>query len=128
MIFIIFGARVGGKGTQSNRIINDFNLKQISTGDLLRNEIKLKTEIGKKVEPIISSGSLVSDDIVNVLIEKIILENKNFKGFIFDGYPRNLSDLNKHKFISYGKGAPSQVFNTDSFSYTQLTLTTILLE
>ena len=93
MNLIIFGSPGAGKGTQSNKIINDFDLKQVSTGDLLRNEIKHHTDIGKKVESIIANGNLVSDDIVNILIEKIISEHKNSKGFIFDGYPRTLSQV-----------------------------------
>ena len=77
MNIIIFGPPGGGKGTQSNNIVNDFDLKQISTGSLLRNEIKLQTELGKKVESQIIAGELVSDKIVNMLIEKIIFGSKN---------------------------------------------------
>ena len=90
MNIIIFGPPGGGKGTQSNNIVNDFDLKQISTGSLLRNEIKLQTELGKKVESQIIAGELVSDKIVNMLIEKIIFGSKNFNKIIFDGYPRTL--------------------------------------
>ena len=93
MNLIMFGSPGAGKGTQSNMIINDFDLKQISTGDLLRNEIKLQTNIGKKVESIISSGGLVSDDIVNSLIENNISYHNNFKGLIFDGYPRTIPQV-----------------------------------
>ena len=93
MNLIMFGSPGAGKGTQSNMIINDFDLKQVSTGDLLRNEIKLQTNIGKKAEPIISSGGLVSDDIVNSLIEKNISYHNNFKGLIFYGYPRTIPQV-----------------------------------
>ena len=65
MNLIIFGPPGAGKGTQSNKIANDFGLKQISTGDLLRNEIKLQTSLGKNVESIINKGKLVSDQIIN---------------------------------------------------------------
>ena len=93
MNLIIFGPPGAGKGTQSNNIVNDFDLKQVSTGDLLRNEIKLQTDLGKKIESIINNGELVSDDVVNTLIEKIILDSNNFNRLIFDGYPRTLSQV-----------------------------------
>jgi len=93
MNLIIFGPPGAGKGTQSNNIINNFDLKQVSTGDLLRSEIKIQTELGKKIESIISSGELVSDDVVNSLIRKIISDPKNFNRLIFDGYPRTISQV-----------------------------------
>ena len=93
MNIIIFGPPGAGKGTQSNNIVNDFELKQVSTGDLLRNEIKLQTDLGKKIESIINNGKLVSDDIVNTLIEKVISDPNNFNRLIFDGYPRSISQI-----------------------------------
>ena len=93
MNVIIFGPPGAGKGTQSNKIINDFDLKQISTGDLLRNEIKLQTNLGKKVESVINSGELVSDKIISNLIEMIVSDQKFFNRLIFDGYPRTLSQI-----------------------------------
>ena len=93
MNLIIFGPPGAGKSTQSNNIINDFDLKQVATGDLLRNEIKLQTDLGKKIESIIDNGELVSDDVVNVLIEKIISDPNNFNRLIFDGYPRTISQI-----------------------------------
>tara|TARA_B100002003_G_scaffold219731_1_gene221605 strand:+ start:141 stop:707 length:567 start_codon:yes stop_codon:yes gene_type:complete len=63
----------------------------VSTGDLLRSEIKIQTDLGKKIESIINSGKLVSDDVVNTLIRKIISDPKNFNRLIFDGYPRTIS-------------------------------------
>ena len=90
MNIVIFGPPGAGKGTQSNFIVNKFNLHQLSTGELLRKEIKDKTELGLKISTIINSGNLVSDDIVGKLIEDYIL-NKDYKSrLIFDGYPRNL--------------------------------------
>ena len=71
MNLIILGPPGAGKGTQSNNIAKDFNLKQVSTGDLLRDEIKLQTILGKKIELIIANGEFVPDEIVNTLIEKI---------------------------------------------------------
>ena len=90
MNIVIFGPPGAGKGTQSKFIVNKFNLIQLSTGDLLRNEIKNKTPLGSKISSTINSGELVSDKIVNDLIEKFI-SNDNYKNkIIFDGYPRSL--------------------------------------
>ena len=93
MNLILLGPPGAGKGTQSKRVSKNFNLIQISTGDLLRNEIKLETELGKEIESLINYGSLISDNIVNKLIEKTILNHKNFNKFIFDGYPRTIPQI-----------------------------------
>ena len=90
MNIVIFGPPGAGKGTQSKFIVNKYNLHQLSTGDLLRKEIKNKTKLGSEISSIINSGELVSDKIVSNLIEKFI-SNDNFKNkIIFDGYPRTL--------------------------------------
>ncbi len=90
MNIVIFGPPGAGKGTQSNLIVEKFNLHQLSTGALLRKEIKNKTDLGLQISSIINSGNLVSDNIVGDLIEKH-LSNKIYKNrLIFDGYPRNL--------------------------------------
>ena len=90
MNIVIFGPPGAGKGTQSNFIVKKFNLHQLSTGELLRKEIKENTNLGQKISSIISKGNLVSDDIVGNLIE-LHVSNENFKNrLIFDGYPRNL--------------------------------------
>ena len=68
-----------------------FKLHQLSTGELLREEIKKKTELGAKISSIISSGDLVSDKIVSKLIEKFISKKEYQNRIIFDGYPRNLA-------------------------------------
>ena len=90
MNIIIFGPPGAGKGTQSKFIVDKYNLHQLSTGDLLREEIKNKTELGSKISSIINSGELVSDTIVTNLIEKFISNNEYKNKIIFDGYPRNL--------------------------------------
>ena len=101
MNIVIFGPPGAGKGTQSKFIVNKFNLYQLSTGDLLRNEIKNKTQLGSKISSIINSGELVSDEIVGNLIEKFISNDSYKNKIIFDGYPRtliqarNLDDLLK---------------------------------
>ena len=90
MNIIIFGPPGAGKGTQSKFIVNKFNLHQLSTGDLLRNEIKNKTKLGSEISSIMNSGELVSDKIVNELIEKFVSNNVYKDKIIFDGYPRTL--------------------------------------
>ena len=90
MNIVIFGPPGAGKGTQSKFIVNKYNLHQLSTGDLLRKEIKNKTKLGSEISSIINSGELVSDKIVSNLIEKFV-SNDSFKNkIIFDGYPRTL--------------------------------------
>ena len=91
MNVIIFGPPGAGKGTQAQNLVKKFNLYQLSTGDLLRSEIKKKTEIGKKIEQIVAQGDFVTDDIVNELLKKFIT-NYNYRNkIIFDGYPRNIN-------------------------------------
>ena len=91
MNVVIFGPPGAGKGTQAQYIVKKFNLHQVSTGDLLRTEIKNKSEIGKEIDEIISKGDFATDDIVNKLIKKIIFDIQKKNKLIFDGYPRSLS-------------------------------------
>jgi len=91
MNIVIFGPPGAGKGTQSNLIAKKYNLYQLSTGELLRNEIKNSTKLGKNISSIINSGNLVSNDIVSDLIEKYISNEIYRERLIFDGYPRNLA-------------------------------------
>jgi adenylate kinase len=90
MNLIIFGPPGAGKGTQAYFIVNKYNLQQLSTGAVLRNEIKNETELGTKISSIINSGTLVSDDIVKKLVENFISDSDYKDRLIFDGYPRNL--------------------------------------
>ena len=108
MNIILFGPPGAGKGTQANLIIKEFNLVQISSGDLLRDEILKKTNLGKKIEVIINSGDLVSDHIVNELLEEKISDKRNQNRLIFDGYPRNLSQIKflKQLLIKYNQKIP----------------------
>ena len=91
MNVIIFGPPGAGKGTQAHNIVEKFNLFQVSTGDLLRNEVKNKTDIGKDIENIISKGDFATDEIVNDLIKNVIFDPLKKNKLIFDGYPRSLS-------------------------------------
>lgn len=84
----LFGPPGAGKGTQSERLVKDFKLFYISTGDLLRKEIANETKLGLEAKSIIASGELVSDEIIVQIIEKTIKENQSSKGFLFDGFPR----------------------------------------
>jgi len=88
---LIFGPPGAGKGTQALNIAKKFNLYQVSTGDLLRKEVKNKTIIGMYIENIISKGDFATDEIVNELIKNIVDDSQRKNKLIFDGYPRSLS-------------------------------------
>ena len=91
MNIILFGPPGAGKGTQSKYLVNKLNNFQVSTGDILREEIKKNTAIGQKIKNSMNEGKFVCDEIVNALIEKIIYDPQKKDKFIFDGYPRSLS-------------------------------------
>ena len=91
MNIILFGPPGAGKGTQSKYLVDKLNNFQISTGDILRDEIKKNSDIGKQITSDMNEGIFVSDDIVNKLIEKLIFDPQKKDRFIFDGYPRSLS-------------------------------------
>ena len=74
MNVIIFGPPGAGKGTQALNIVNKFNLHQVSTGEILRNEVKKQTSIGKDIENIISKGGFATDEIVNQLIKNLVFD------------------------------------------------------
>ena len=91
MNIILFGPPGAGKGTQSKYLVNKLNAFQISTGDLLREEIKKNSDIGKAITNDMSDGNFVSDEIVNNLIQNFVFDPKKKNKLIFDGYPRTLS-------------------------------------
>ena len=91
MNVVIFGPPGAGKGTQAQNIVKKFKLHQISTGDLLRNEVKNRTNIGKDIEDTISKGDFATDEIVNELIKIAICDPAKKNKLIFDGYPRSLN-------------------------------------
>ena len=88
---ILFGPPGAGKGTQAKHLIKQLNSFQISTGDMLRDEIQKNSEIGKKIVEDMSDGRFVSDEIVNSLIERLIFDPSKKNKLIFDGYPRSLT-------------------------------------
>ena len=88
---ILFGPPGAGKGTQSNKLIQKYNLIHLSTGDLFRIHLNNKTELGLEARKFMDNGNLVPDSIVINIVEKKILENLNSNGFIFDGFPRTVN-------------------------------------
>ena len=99
MNLILLGPPGAGKGTQAKFITKKFNLYQLSMGELLRDEIKNKTEIGKKIDHIIAHGDFVVDKIVNQLLKIVIKNSSNRNNIIFDGYPRNISQAENLEII-----------------------------
>jgi adenylate kinase len=90
---ILFGPPGAGKGTQAQLIVKKHNYFQLSTGDLLRKETKKKSELGLKIESLISKGNFVSDEIVNQLLRETISNLKYRDRIIFDGYPRTIDQV-----------------------------------
>lgn len=88
---ILFGPPGSGKGTQADRIKEQYNLVHLSTGDLLRGEIKAASELGLRAKAIMERGELVPDEVVIGMIDNKIDENPNTGGFMFDGFPRTLA-------------------------------------
>jgi len=88
---VLFGPPGAGKGTQSEKLINKYNLVHISTGDLFRAHIKNQTELGQRVNALIAEGQLVPDQITIDMLEEEVSKNPGAKGFIFDGFPRTVA-------------------------------------
>jgi adenylate kinase len=104
MRLILLGPPGAGKGTQAQRMVDKYNIPQLSTGDMLRAAVAAGTEWGKRAKEIMNAGGLVSDDIVNAIISERI-ENKDCdNGFILDGYPRTLQQADATEALLAGKG------------------------
>ena len=91
MNIVLFGPPGAGKGTQAKYLVKKLNSFQISTGDLLREEIYKNSDIGKTITNDMKNGKFVSDEIVNKLIENLVSDPQKKNKLIFDGYPRKLS-------------------------------------
>lgn len=91
MILILLGPPGAGKGSQASLIVDEFGVDHISTGDIFRSNIKNETELGLKVKDIIARGELVSDELTNELVFDRLSNDSSEKGFMLDGYPRNLN-------------------------------------
>ena len=90
MNVILFGPPGAGKGTQAKFFVKNYNNFQVSTGDMLRDEIQKNSEIGKKIINDMNDGKFVNDEIVNKLIKNVIFDPTKKNKLIFDGYPRSL--------------------------------------
>ncbi|PWV81647.1 adenylate kinase [Halomonas sp. A11-A] len=97
MRLILLGAPGAGKGTQAQFICERFNIPQISTGDMLRAAVKEGSELGVKVKEIMTSGGLVSDDVIIALVKERIAQPDCENGFLFDGFPRTLPQADAMK-------------------------------
>lgn len=85
---VLFGPPGAGKGTQSDKLIDHYQLVHLSTGDILRGELKAESALGLEAKKYMDKGALVPDEVVIGMIEKKLDENAHAKGFIFDGFPR----------------------------------------
>ena len=111
MNIILFGPPGAGKGTQSKYLVNKLNSHQISTGDILRDEIKNDSDIGKQIINDMNEGKFVSDEIVNKLIEKQVYDLQKKNKLIFDGYPRSLSQAkNLNLLLTYSNQKIDKIF------------------
>ncbi|SDL98363.1 Adenylate kinase [Franzmannia pantelleriensis] len=97
MRLILLGAPGAGKGTQAQFICERFKIPQISTGDMLRAAVKEGSELGLKVKEIMTSGGLVSDDIIIALVKERIAQKDCENGFLFDGFPRTIPQADAMK-------------------------------
>ena len=105
----LFGPPGAGKGTQSQMLIEKYNLAYISTGDLLRQEITEGTDLGLQVKDLISRGNLVSDEIMVELIEKKIITSTDKDGILFDGFPRTTAQATALDVVLSKKKTPITV-------------------
>ena len=104
--FLIFGPPGSGKGTQSVKLAEKFNLLHLSTGDMLRAEITAGTELGKKMSSIMATGELVPDEVVIEMIAAKIDSAKSYAGFLFDGFPRTVAQTVALEKMLNSSGSP----------------------
>ena len=106
MRIVLLGAPGSGKGTQSQRLVQRFGIPQISTGDLLRSAVSRGTELGRKAKSVMEAGKLVDDDIVLGMIQERLVEPDVARGFILDGFPRNIALAEALDRLLAGLGKP----------------------
>lgn len=106
---VLFGPPGAGKGTQSERLIEKYDLVHLSTGDMFRAHIENDTELGKRVKQIMADGLLVPDSVTIDMLEEEVQKHPNAKGFIFDGFPRTVVQAESLDTYLQGKG---QTINT----------------
>ncbi|HUG42948.1 MAG TPA: adenylate kinase [Acidobacteriota bacterium] len=99
-MIILFGSPGAGKGTQARRLVQEFGLKHISTGEILRAEVRDGSELGKKVQEIMEAGELVPDELVNEIIRKRMNDSHCESGFLLDGYPRTVQQAEELRAIA----------------------------
>ena len=104
MNIILFGPPGAGKGTQAKYLVKKLSNFQISTGDILRDEIKNNSNIGKKIINVMNDGRFVNDDIVNELLEKQVFDPIKKNKLIFDGYPRSINQAKNLDLLLYKSG------------------------
>ena len=107
---ILFGPPGSGKGTQSEKIVQKFGLKHLSTGDLLRRELAEKTPLGLEAKNFMDKGQLVPDEVVIGMIDSCLDKNSEAKGFLFDGFPRTVAQAEAlDKLLAFKKTAITKV-------------------
>lgn len=118
---IIFGPPGTGKGTMSEKISEEFKLRHISTGDIIRKNQKEKTKIGLLADKIVDSGGLLPDKIVNEMVKQEIIDDTESIGFIFDGFPRTAGQAKMlDQFLNKRKTPITKVIHLDADKYTVL--------
>lgn len=117
---ILFGPPGSGKGTQSEKLIQDYQLVHLSTGNILRDEVSRETSLGIEAKKIMDEGKLVSDDIVIGMIKSKLSENPDAKGFIFDGFPRTVAQAEALDRLMGELGTPISVLLSLEVPYEEL--------
>lgn len=103
---IFIAPPLAGKGTQSIKVCDEYNIPHISTGDLLRDEIQRKTKIGLQIKESMALGKFVSDEVITKILKKRLLEKDCKKGYVLDGYPRNIKQVKIYEEILTELGFP----------------------
>jgi len=116
---IIFGPPGTGKGTMSIKLSEEFGLRHLSTGDIIRRNQKDKTKIGLLADKIVNGGGLLPDDIVNEMVKQEIIDDTKSSGFIFDGFPRTAGQAKMLDQFLHKRGTPiAKVIHLDSQKHT----------